>query len=113
MDDENVYDNVPFKITEQQYFFSFYEVEIPTKTINLIPMVIDGLLESGDIGPVLEDAHTSRIGNWYIAIEVYADFDQDCLQENSLSRESVLKYLRVLKQEYLSTYNYNEVVFKN
>lgn len=113
LDDENVYDDVPFKIAGQQYFFSFYEVEIPTKTINLIPVLIDGLLDSADIDPVLEDAYASRIGNWYIAIEVYADFEQDCLQENSLSREAVLKYLRNIKQEYLSTYNYNEVVFKN
>ncbi|WP_425235139.1 hypothetical protein [Ulvibacterium sp.] len=113
LDDTNVYDDVPFKIAGQQYFFSFYEVEIPTKTINLIPVVIDGLLDSADIDPVLEDAYASRIGNWYIAIEVYADFEQDCLQEDSLSREAVLKYLRTIKQEYLSTYNYNEVVFKN
>ncbi|RKN82794.1 hypothetical protein [Ulvibacterium marinum] len=111
--DEDVYDDVPFKINGQQYFFSFYEVEIPTKTINLIPLVIDGLLDSADMGPFLEDAHASRVGNWYIAIEAYTDFEQDCLQENSLSREVVLKYLRTIKQEYLSTYNYNEVVFKN
>ncbi len=111
--DEDVYDDVPFKINGQQYFFSFYEVEIPTKTINLIPLVIDGLLDSADMGPFLEDVHASRVGNWYIAIEAYTDFEQDCLQENSLSREVVLKYLRTKKQEYLSTYNYNEVVFKN
>lgn len=111
--DEDVYDDVPFKINGQQYFFSFYEVEIPTKTINLIPLVIDGLLDSADMGPFLEDAHASRVGNWYIAIEAYTDFEQDCLQQNSLSREVVLKYLRTIKQEYLSTYNYNEVVFKN
>ncbi|WP_422082751.1 hypothetical protein [Ulvibacterium sp.] len=113
LNDENVYDDVPFEIAGQQYFFSFYEVEIPTKTINLIPLVIDGLLDSADMDPILEDAHASRIGNWYIAIEAYADFDRDCLQENSLSREAVLKYLRAIKREYLSTHNYNEVVFKN
>ncbi|WP_299533669.1 hypothetical protein [Ulvibacterium sp.] len=113
LNDENVYDDIPFEIAGQQYFFSFYEVEIPTKTINLIPLVIDGLLNSADMDPILEDAHSSRIGNWYIAIESYADFDRDCLQENSLSREAVLKYLRSIKQEYLSTHNYNEVVFKN
>ena len=29
LNDENVYDDVPFKINGEQYFFSFYEVEIP------------------------------------------------------------------------------------
>ena len=54
-----------------------------------------------------------RKDNWYIAIEVYTDFEKDCLLENSLSRAAVLKYLRSLKKEYLTTHNYNETVFKN
>jgi len=116
---ENVYDDVPFTIDEQQYFFSFYEVEIPDKSINLIPVVLDvfanAALGNDDIDPIFsdEDAGYSRIGNWYIAIEVYSDSEKDCLQMNSLSREAVLEYLRTLKNEYLSTHNYNEVVFKN
>ena len=54
-----------------------------------------------------------RSDNYYIAIEVYSDLEVDCLHVKSLSREVVLKYLRALKNEYLSTHNYNEVVFKN
>lgn len=107
-----------FKLTAIYYFFSFYEMEIPDKTINLIPIAFDVLLNeilgneekesylSGDAG-------VSRKGNWYIAIEVYSDKENDCLVINSLSREAVLEYLRTLKKEYLSTHNYNEVVFKN
>ncbi len=60
-----------------------------------------------------EDATFSGVNNWYIAIEVYSDFEKDCLLMDSLSREAVLEYLRILKKEYLSTHNYNEVVFKN
>ncbi|MDF0706898.1 MAG: hypothetical protein VX772_01575 [Bacteroidota bacterium] len=105
---------VPFTVEDEFFYFSFYEVEIPTKTINLIPMVLDvALNKSADMDPILEEAYSSRIGNWYIAIEVFNDIDKDCLSENSVSREMVLSYLRELKNEYLATDNYNEVVFKN
>lgn len=113
LNDEEVYDDVPFEIEGQQYFFSFYEVDIPTKTINIIPIIIDGLLDRGNIDPILEEAHTSRIGSWYLAIEVYNDIEKDCLSETALSREAVLNYLSGLKKEYLTTNNYNELVFKN
>ena len=103
----------------QQFFFSFYEVEIPDKAIDLFPIALDVLLNkvlgNEDMDPYFSDGNTgySRIGNWYIAIEVYSDFEKDCLYMDSLSREAVLKYLRTLKKEYLSTHNYNEVVFEN
>lgn len=119
LNNENVYDDVPFTIGEQQYFFSFYEVEIPDKSINLIPVVLDvftnAALGNDEIDPIFseEDVGYSRVGNWYIAIEVYSDLEKDCLQMNSLSREAVLEYLRTLKKEYLSTHNYDEVVFEN
>jgi hypothetical protein len=105
---------VPFLVDGNTYYFSFYEVEIPTKTINLIPLALDvALNKAADMEPVFDEAHTSRIGNWYIAIEVFSDTEEDCLAENSISREKVLSYLRKLKNEYLATDNYNEVVFKN
>ena len=105
---------VPFTVGEKIYFFSFYEVEIPTKTINLVPLVLDGILtQAADIDPVFEEVYASRTGNWYIAIEVFSDLEEDCLQEGSVSRDAVLPYLRNLKNEYLSTHNYNEVVFKD
>ncbi len=116
--DKNVSDDVPFNIDGNLYFFSFYETEIPDKTINLIPIAFDVLLNevlgNEEKEPYLsDDAGFSRKGNWYIAIEVYRDQEKDCLTLNSLSREAVLEYLRTLKKEYLSTHNYNEIVFKN
>ena len=111
--DTNVYDDVPFEINEQQYFFAWYEVEIPNKSIHILPILADVIIASTGNNPMLEDSYGSREGNWYLAIEVYSDLESDCLAENSLSRESVLKYLRVLKKEYLTTNNYNETVFKN
>lgn len=105
---------IPFELDGEEFFFSFYEVEIPTKTINLIPLVMDGILsQTTEMDPVFEDVHTSRIGNWYLAIEVFSDKEQDCLHENSSYKQKLLTYLGQLKNEYLNTGNYNEVVFKN
>jgi len=114
LDDYYVDVQVPFLIEGQTFYFSFYEVEIPTKTINLIPLALDvALNQATDMEPVFNEAHTSRIGNWYVAMEVFSDTEKDCLSENSISREIVLSYLRDLKNEYLATDNYNEIVFKN
>ena len=105
---------VPFEVDGRTYFFSFYEVEIPTKTLNLIPIILDGILhETTDMDPMFDEIHSSRIGNWYIALEVFTDTEKYCLREGSVSRDVVLPYLRELKNEYLATNNYNEVVFKN
>lgn len=114
-----VYDDVPFNIDDEQYFFTWYEVEIPNKTLNLAPVIIDvvlnGMLGNDDFEPYALQSvdRFQRKGNWYIAVEVYSDAEKDCLTTSALSREVVLKYLRALKQEYLVTHNYDEVVFKN
>lgn len=112
---ENVYDDIPFKIDGQQYFFSFYEVDIPDKSIDFLSFFFSHALsaaldyeDENDTAP-----EEVRKENYYLAIEVYNDIEHDCLTDTSLSREVVLKYLRALKEEYLSTHNYNEVVFKN
>ncbi|MEX0315938.1 MAG: hypothetical protein AB3N18_17295 [Allomuricauda sp.] len=105
---------VPFDLDGKMLYFSFYEVEIPTKTINLIPIVIDGILsQTTEMDPMLEEVHTSRIGNWYIAMEVFSKTERDCLHEDSTYRPQLLMYLSQLKDEYLNTVNYNEVVFKD
>ncbi|MDF0714804.1 hypothetical protein PY092_01470 [Muricauda sp. 334s03] len=114
LDDYYVDVQVPFLVQGKTFYFSFYEVEIPTKTINLIPLALDvALNKAADMDPVFDDVHTSRTGNWYIAMEVFSGSEEDCISENSISRELVLSYLRELKNEYLATDNYNEVVFKN
>lgn len=113
LNDTLVYDDVLFKINEQQFFFAFYEVEIPDKRINIAALLVDVILIHSEMDPMLENQYSSRKGNWYIAIEVYNDFEKDCLVEESLSRAMVLKYLRALKNQYLATANYNETVFKD
>lgn len=119
LDDYYVDVQVPFEAEGNQYYFSFYEVEIPDKAINLFPLIFDVAVSaatgSDEVEPIMtEDAEEIlRNGNYYIGIEVFTDEEKDCLSENSLSRPIVLKYLRKLKKEYLDTDNYNEIVFKN
>jgi hypothetical protein len=105
--------NVPFSINDETYFLSFYETEIPTKTLNLIPIMVDFKRESNGNTPLFEDAHFSRIGNWYLVITVYNSEMRDCLEPQYESRSSVLKYLRDLRLEYLNTHNYLETLLKN
>jgi len=115
LDDQDVYDDIPFEISGQQYFFSFYEIDIPDKSINLFPVLFSAALnaalsieDDGDAEP-----EEIREDNYYIAIEVYNDIEKDCLTPDALSKELVLKYLSDLRSEYLTTSNYNELVFKN
>lgn len=115
----DVYDNVPFKIEADQFFFSFYEVEINDKSIDIATPVLatvgNKLLQIGDEPSefFVPETNVRRTGNYYIAMEVYSDDGNDCLSKDSVSREAVLNYLRDLKKEYLATHNYNEVLFKN
>jgi hypothetical protein len=105
--------NVPLTIDNEKFFLSFYEVEIPTKTINLIPIIIDAKLEENGHDPILEDAEFSRRGKWYLALTI-TDVDmKDCLNPNYKSRNKVLKYLRGLRLEYLNTHNYLDALFRN
>nr|WP_299345335.1 hypothetical protein [Allomuricauda sp.] len=105
--------NVPFCINDNQYYFSFYETEIPDKTLNLVPVLIDGLLSRADIDPMLEEAHESRKGNYYVGIEVYNEDGEDCLHGDYESKKEIIEFLNSMRNEYLNTNNYNEVVFKN
>lgn len=110
LDHQNVEWNVPFEIDEKSFYFSFYEVEIQDKTLNLLPFLIDSALETEE--PVLDGAYVSRKGNWYLALTV-TDYDgNDCLKFNYTHREKILKFLRALQEEYLNTSNYLEALFR-
>ncbi|WP_343486883.1 hypothetical protein [Allomuricauda sp. d1] len=110
---------VPFQLDGHNYFFSYYEVEKKDKTLNLFPLMVDATvnaaLNNEDFETYLasEENSIQREHSWYIAIEVFSDVEKDCLHENYANRAAILTYLRDLKKEYLSTHNYNEVVFKN
>ncbi len=109
---DNVEWNVPFVIEGETFFFSFYETEIPDKTLNFLPFLIDAKLEQEGIDPLFEDAYVSRKGNWYLAITVADNKMKDCLKPEYIKRESILKYLRDLRIEYLNTDNYFEALLR-
>jgi hypothetical protein len=67
---EDVEFNVPVLINENEYFLSFHEVERITKTLNLIPLLIDAGLDSKGYSPVMEDSYSSREGNCYIVLTI-------------------------------------------
>lgn len=94
--DEQVMDDVPFRVNGHQYFFSFYEVDKKSKNINLMPFIMSKVTKSEDV----EEPEMDINEYYYIAIEAYSDIENDCLVMGALSREPVLKYLRNLKEEY-------------
>jgi hypothetical protein len=104
--------NVPFEIDGEFFYFSFFEVEIPDKTLNLLPIFFDLALDSKDINPWFEDLYTSRTGNWYLAITVADDTMKDCLKQNYIKRDVILKYLKDMRVEYLNTHNYLEALLR-
>lgn len=104
--------NVPFEINGKVCYFSFHEVEIPDKTLNLIPIIADELLERKGHDRILEDSEFTRQGNWYIAVTVADNEINDCLNPEHPARKKVLVYLRNLHEEYLNTSNYVDILFK-
>ena len=112
LNDYKVNDDVPFTIDDEQYFFAFYEIRKNDKVLHLFPFIIFAALDAED-GEYEGGDEIVKREKWFIAIEVYSDFEKDCLAMNSLSREVVLQYLRALKREYLSTEDYNEFVLKD
>lgn len=93
--------NIPFSVSGKTYYLSCYERERATKTFNLLPVIVDGVLDS----PVLEDNYTSRFGTWYIVLTVTDDAGTDCLSEKYKDRLPVVTYLRLLHSEYLEPMN--------
>lgn len=110
---------VPFKIDQEDYYFSFYEVDIRDTSLNLFPILLDVSINAAlgnddfETYATTEENSIRSEGNFYIAIEVFSDTTTDALSKSYENRTSVLNYLRKLKEEYLTTQNYNEVVFKN
>jgi len=117
LDDVNVQYNVPVVIENENFFLTFYEVEIPNKFINLLPIAADIVLapkedENDKYGykhePYFEDMYVTRTGNWYVAILVNNEKIEDCLKEGHTSKDKVAKFLENTRKEYLSTQNYLE-----
>ncbi|WP_299229229.1 hypothetical protein [uncultured Psychroserpens sp.] len=104
--------DVPIQLNGKPYYMSFYEAEIPTKTLNLAPIVVDAALAVNQLDPLLIDHHMSRVGTWYVAISILDKESNNCLEPNYKDRTIVIDYLKCLKNEYLTTHNYIEILFK-
>jgi len=104
--------DVPFKINNHFHYLRFYETEIPNKTFNLIPFLIDAKRESNGNDSLLEDAYISRKENWYLVITVNSDESTDCLNPNYQYNKQIIIYLKELRQEYINTQEYSEVLLK-
>lgn len=106
-------DVISFNMDNKYYIMSFYEVEKRSKTLNLIPIIVDAKRKSKKKDPILEDIYISRSGEtWYIVINVIDENNTDCLNPNYDNNKNVEAYLVDLKNEYLSTNNYMETLLK-
>ncbi len=105
--------NVPFMVDSVHYAFSFYEIEKVDRSINLVPLLIDASLNANDNDPILQDLYTSRNGHWYIALTVQDEALTDCLAPSYERRDAVVRYLRALREEYLTTSDYDIAFLRN
>lgn len=104
--------HVPIAIGDHTFFMSFFERDKTTQFVNLIPMVIDGILDSEGVDPVLEDLYSTRNGSWYIVITVN-DFEfNDALSPDHKHRKKVIHYLDALQDEYFRTPRYAKLSLK-
>ncbi|MGB5646929.1 hypothetical protein [Muriicola sp.] len=109
---ENVELNVPVVVRGQTYFMSFYEREKTTEVANLVPILIDGILNSEGHDPILEEVHTTGNSSWYIVITVMDANFNDCLDPTFLYQKEVISYLQLLKYEYQDMHQYVEALLK-
>jgi len=99
--EQNVQSNVPISIDNETFFLSFYEVEIPTKTINLVPILLDGFLMSEGQDPWFQQLEQTRNGHWYLALTVRDSNNADCLKPGYACQKEILDFLRELRIDYL------------
>lgn len=107
LDNQYVEDNVPVTIDGNNYYMSFYEAEKSTKTVNLIPIIIDGKRERNGNDPLLEDVYTSRWGTWYILLMITAEDFQDGLNPEYEHYDKIENFARELREEYYNTSTYS------
>jgi len=106
LEHQSVDSNVRFEVGDMTYYMSFYEREKTTETVNLFPILVDGILDSEGVDPILEESYTTGNSNWYIIITVTDSNSRDCLSPSYEYIEDVILFLRALKLEYQGLQNY-------
>lgn len=104
--------NVPFTIENTPYYFSIHEIGIPTKTINLLPILWNAKLEERRQNPIAENLEHSRKDKWYIAITDANETLEDCLEPEFKDRDALLDFLRATRVQYITRHNYTEALLK-
>lgn len=104
--------NVPLFIGDQLFYMSFFEREKTTQFVNLIPMVVDGILDSEGVDPILEDFYSTRNGHWFVVLTVHDPEFRDALAPDHKHRAIVIRYLDELQDEYFRSHPFREVSLK-
>jgi hypothetical protein len=107
----NVGFNVEFQLDGQLLYLTYKEVEREDKTLNLGVIATDLVIEKNTGSTILQDAYTSRKGYWYLILSVYDSDKKNCLEDNHPLKSKAIQYLKALKNEYLTTHNYEELLF--
>lgn len=110
LNQEDSENNIAIMIDNRRYYVSFYETEKTTQTINLVPIMLDSALDSGDCEPFLDDLYTSRTGQWYIALTVTDPSLNDALNPEYRNSDKILSYVTKLQEEYLAAQNYKHLM---
>ncbi|OAB80009.1 hypothetical protein ULVI_04525 [Cochleicola gelatinilyticus] len=105
--------NIPVTIDTETYYLTFYEADKQTKTLNLVPLVVDAALDSQGYGSTFDDVYVSRSGTWYIVLTVTDEALSDALHPNYKNSRAVTNYVNLLRKEYITTTDYIEVYFKS
>jgi hypothetical protein len=87
-------------------------VEKTTKTLNLLPILIDERLKEKGYDPLLSAYHNSRRGQWYLVLTVSDDALLDGLSPKHPHYNAIVNYLEDLRKEYLNTNNYIDQFFQ-
>ncbi|CAM4166415.1 hypothetical protein FLAN108750_13655 [Flavobacterium antarcticum] len=84
---------IPFTINEEQFILHVYDRDETDKYINTSDFVLKNQIPDA-----------SKLGNQsdFIVISVTNDKNEDCLKDDSLYQNIVIKYLKNLKEEYFS-----------
>jgi hypothetical protein len=96
------YLNVPIKIADNNYFISFNSVEGKDQRINVGGAFLSAIFNEAVNADVFE-TYVIVHNNYYlyVAIKVMDEENNNCLAEDYLHREVVLKYLRDLRIAYI------------
>jgi len=104
--------NTPFELSGHNFYLSYKEIGKEDENLNLGLAVFDLVLQEKTGVTMFEDNYSSRKGHWYIVLTVYDENVKNCLLDKHPKRKKIIHYLKKLKQEYLTTHNYEELLLK-